>query len=186
MPDLSRFGVELRAQLSGNTLVGHAAVFDQTAKLPSHYERLAPTVFDAALGSSETDVRALMNHDPQKLLGRQGAGTLQLETDKRGLAFEVELPDTSYAQDLKELVRRGDLDGASFAFVPGEDEWDRAPDGLQRRTHTSAKLLLDVSAVTFPAYAGAGVALRHLEFGQPITARSQLIMARHRVHTKKG
>lgn len=177
---LARFGVELRAQLDGNRLVGHAAVFGQTAELPGHYEALAPSVFDAVLADPATDVRALMNHDPDRLLGRQGAGTLKLGVDDEGLAFEVELPDTSYAHDLRELVGRGDLTGASFAFMPGDDEWTKAPDGRQLRTHTSARRLLDVSAVTFPAYDGAGVALRSLTIAPANRLRSDLILARHR------
>ena len=184
MPD--RFGVELRARLDGNTLHGHAAVFGQTAKLPTHYERLAPTAFKRALEAPETDVRALVNHDPRLLLGRQGAGTLQLRTDDEGLAFEVDLPDPSYAHDLRELVRRGDLIGASFAFVPGTDEWERAPDGRQIRTHTSVSALLDVSPVTYPAYDGPAVALRAFTFESANRAASQLIRARHRARIATG
>lgn len=186
MPDMTRFGVELRASVEGNTLHGHAAVFDQMADLPGHYEVLARGVFDNVLQDATTDVRALLNHDPRLLLGRQSARTLRLDTDERGLAFEVDLPDTSYARDLRTLVDRGDLNGASFAFIPGEDEWDRAPDGRQRRTHTSAKALLDVSAVTFPAYEGAGVALRHMTFERTNRGRSQLIRARHKALIATG
>lgn len=181
MTNPSRYSVELRAEVAGGVLRGHAAVFGQTAALPGHYEQLAPTAFDSALRSKGTDTRALLNHDPSLLLGRQSAGTLRLSADSQGLAFEVDLPNTSYANDLRELVSRGDLTGASFGFIPGEDEWDRAPDGRQRRTHTSVAELIDVSPVTFPAYSGASVALRQMEFGHS-SARSQLIRARARVH----
>lgn len=176
---MDRFYVELRAEVQGNTLVGHAAVFGQMAKLAGGYEQMAPTAFQRALESPETDVRALVNHNPQMLLGRQSAGTLRLSTDKEGLRFEVDLPDTSYAHDLRELVRRGDLTGASFGFVPGEDDFTRAPDGKQVRTHLSVAKLIDVSAVTFPAYEGASVSLRHIDFGRR-TAREQAIRARAR------
>lgn len=181
-----RFAVELRARMTGNRLVGHAAVFGQVAALPRHYERLAPTAFRSVLANPETDVRALVNHDPNLLLGRQGAGTLWVGTDGDGLAFEVELPDTSYARDLRALVERGDLVGASFAFIPGEDEWERAPDGRQLRTHTSVRELLDVSPVTYPAYGGAGVALRSMTFESVSRTGSQLIRARHRARVATG
>lgn len=180
MPDLMRMAVELRsAEVTDNTLHGHAAVFGQTAELPGHYEVLHRSAFDAVLADKATDVRALFNHDPAKLLGRQGAGTLRLDTDDVGLRFEIDLPDTSYANDLRSLVARGDLTGASFGFVPGADAWDRAPDGRQRRSHTSVSKLLDVSPVTFPAYSGASVALRSMNFDRSNRNRSRLIRARH-------
>lgn len=181
MSDLSRFGVELRAEVSGDTLRGHAAVFGQMARLPGHYEQLAPTAFRSALADPDTDVRALFNHDPNLLLGRQRAGTLKVGTDSQGLEFEIpKLPNTTAGRDVREMVDRGDVTGASFGFIPGEDDWDRAPDGLQRRTHTSVRVLVDVSPVTFPAYSGASTQLRHMSFDLP-DGRSQLIRARARV-----
>ena len=181
---VQRFGVELRAAMDGDTLKGHGAVFGSVARIGGGWESVGRSAFDAVLADPETDVRALINHDPTLLLGRQSAGTLRLGVDDNGLAFEVDLPNTSYANDLRSLVERGDLDGASFGFVPGEDEFSRAPDGRQLRTHTSVKALIDVSGVTFPAYDGAGVALRHYEFA-PCSNRGQLIRARARVMFNK-
>lgn len=178
----NRFFVECRAELEGNRLVGHAAVFGQMARLAGSYERLAPTAFDRALADDTTDVRALMNHDPNLVLGRQSAKTLRLSTDSEGLRFEVDLPDTSYARDLRELVARGDMTGASFAFIPGEDQMSTAPDGRQLRTHLSVERLIDVSPVTFPAYDGASVMLRHYDFSGPRrSAREQMIRVRARL-----
>lgn len=176
----TRFAVQFRSQLDGNTLRGHASVFGQIAKLPGHWEQVAPTAFDSVLDRTDTDARALINHDPAMLLGRQSAGTLRLKVDGDGLAFEVDLPDTTYARDLRELVSRGDLTGASFGFIPGDDEWSTAPDGAQLRTHTSVRDLIDVSPVTFPAYDGAGVSLRHYDFARP-SGRSQMVRARARL-----
>jgi HK97 family phage prohead protease len=153
------------------------------AKLRGHYERIGPTAFDDVLNRSNTDVRALVEHNPLHLLGRQSAGTLRLRVDGEGLGFEVDLPDTSYAKDLRTLISRGDLTGASFGFIPGEDEWSNAPDGMQIRTHTSVRELVDVSAVTFPAYGDSAVALRNYDFSQN-SARSVMIRARARVHLK--
>lgn len=183
----TRFLAQFRAELDGSRLVGHAAVFGQLAKLAGGYERLASTAFDAALADKETDVRALMNHDPSLLLARQSAGTLRLSTDQEGLRFELDLPDTSYARDLRELVSRGDVTGASFGFIPGEDEMSTAPDGRQLRTHTSVARLIDVSPVTFPAYDGASVTLRHYEFPAPRrSAREHAIRARARLLERKS
>lgn len=174
-----RYTMQCRSSIDGNTLYGHASVFGQLARMPAHFERMDPHAFDAVLDRTDTDVRALVNHDPTMLLGRQSSGTLRLKVDGDGLAFEVELPDTSYANDLRALVGRGDLTGASFGFVPGKDAWATV-DGQQIRTHTSVAELVDVSAVTFPAYSDAGVALRAYDFS-PAAAREQMIRARHRV-----
>lgn len=182
--NVQRFGVELRAEVKGRTLTGHASVFDQLAVLPTHYERMSSTAFDAALKNPDTDVRALVNHDPMHLLGRQSSGTLRVSVDSRGLPFEVDLPNTTYANDLREVVERGDLTGASFAFLPGDDDWERAPDGRQVRTHVSVRELIDVSAVTFPAYGGADVALRFVTFSSDARRASQLIRARHRARIR--
>jgi HK97 family phage prohead protease len=81
------------------------------------------------------------------------------------------------------LLERGDINGASFAFLPGADKWGQAPDGRQLRTHTSVSQLIDVSVVTFPAYDGAGVSLRSMNFAE-FRQRDQLIRARARVHLR--
>lgn len=177
---LSRFHVELRSDITGNKLVGHAAVFGQIAQVPGGYEEIDPAAFDAVLRHPDTDVVSLRDHSPTMLLGRQSAGTLRISTDSEGLPFEVDLPNTSYANDLRELVDRGDLTGASFGFVPGDDIFTRAKDGRQLRRHTSVRFLRDVGPVTFPAYDGAGVALRHIDITASGNSRSRLILARHR------
>ncbi len=178
---LTRFGVELRAELKGNMLRGHAAVFGQYAELPGHLEALSDTAFRAVLNDKTTDVRALFNHDPSMLLGRQSSGTLRVGVDSKGLPFEVDLPNTTAGNDVRELAERGDLTGASFGFVPGEDEWS-SHEGRRLRTHTSVARLVDVSPVTFPAYDGTDVSLRHMKFERPaVSGRSRLIRARARV-----
>lgn len=185
---MERFAVELRAGITGDRLEGHAAVFDVTADLGKHYERLARTAFDQVI--DRDNVRALVNHDPSQLLGTTNAGTLKVSTDSTGLAFEIpKLPDTTYGRDLREMVGRGDLDGMSFGFIPGADEWSRARDGRQVRTHTALKSLLDISPVTFPAYSGTDVSLRRLDLDQlePVPdRRTQTILARHRARSNGG
>jgi HK97 family phage prohead protease len=179
MPDVLRATVMCRAESrKGNKLGGYAAVFDQVTDLGwMGKEQISRGAFDEALNDATTDVRALWNHDPQFLLGRQTVGTLRLSTDSHGLEYEVDLPDTQYAKDLRVLAERGDLDGASFAFVPGEWEWN---ENSETRTHSRVSRLIDVSPVTFPAYDGASTEARSKVDGN--RRRSQLIRARARVH----
>jgi HK97 family phage prohead protease len=179
-----RFHVELRAaEVAGDTLAGHAAVFGQLAEIRGGWEAIDPKAFDEVLTRGD-DVVALRDHDPALLLGRTSSGTLRLETDDDGLTFEVDLPDTAYARDVRELVRRGDLAGASFGFLPGRDELGTGPDGRHLRTHTSVKRLLDVSVVAMPAYDGTNVTLRSYE-PPALSNRTRLILARHRARTAR-
>jgi HK97 family phage prohead protease len=180
---ITRFGAQLRAEVTPKgVLRGHAAVFGQVADVGPNLEELADTAFERALKDPATDVRALFNHNPDHLLGRQASGTLRLGTDSEGLEFEVDLPDTELGRSLRVLAERGDITGASFAFLPDEDTWSQR-DGRRLRTHTSVGRLVDVSPVTFPAYEGAAVALRSWTTNRPASVRSRLIMARHRART---
>lgn len=183
---MNRLYAELRsAEVAGNKLAGYAAVYDQATQIRGGWESIAAGAFDASLARGD-DVVALRDHDPALLLGRTSSGTLRLSADDKGLTFEVDLPDTAYARDVRELVGRGDLAGASFGFLPGEDEIRVAGDGRQLRTHTSVKRLLDVSVVALPAYEGTSVALRSLELFPAPDRRSQLIRARHRARTRRS
>jgi HK97 family phage prohead protease len=119
-------------------------------------ERFAPNAFDAHL-KEQPDVVALWNHDSNVVLGRT-PNTLRLRTDSQGLHYEIDLPDTTAARDLKVSVSRGDVKGSSFAFVPTDVEW--TTDGkLDVRLIRGAKLY-DVSPVTSPAYSGSSTHLR--------------------------
>lgn len=179
---MNRFGIELRSEVKGRTLHGHAAVFGAIAKLPGHYETFERSAFDAVLKAQDRDIVALFDHDTAKLLGRQSSGTLRVSVDSEGLPFEIDLPDTQIGNDVRALAERGDITGASIGFIQGEHEWDVAPDGIRMLTHTSVKLLRDVSPVTIPAYADTDVQLRKFEFERP-SGRSQLIRARARARS---
>lgn len=174
-----RLYAELRAaEVGGNTLAGYAAVFDQATEIRGGWESIAAGAFDDALGRDD-DVVALRDHNPELLLGRRSNGTLRLAADDDGLAFEVDLPDTAYARDVKNLVAGGYLAGASFGFLPGKDNLSTAKDGRQLRTHTQIRRLLDVSVVALPAYEGTSVALRSLlELASPNTNRNRIVAAR--------
>lgn len=151
---------ELRAQDEKRTLTGYAAVFNSAADISGAFrEIIAPGAFKDTLADS--DVRALVDHDSGRLIGRKSAGTLRLAEDKRGLKVEIDLPDTTDGRDVAELVGRGDLDGMSFGFIVRHDEWDETSNPPTRTIH--AMDLREVSAVTFPAYTDTSLALRSLE-----------------------
>lgn len=144
-------------------LAGHAAVFNEKSEnLGGFREIVAPGAFDDAL--KKDDVRALFNHDANFVLGRSIAKTLRLLQDDRGLAYEIDLPDTQTIRDLVIApVERGDISGSSFGFrvLPNGQDWTEDEDGVLIRTLTAVRLH-DVSPVTFPAYPQTDVAVRSM------------------------
>src|SRR5512137_1309240 len=139
-------------------IAGHAAVFNSLSEdLWGFRERIAPGAFAPALGKS--DIRALLNHDPNFILGRTKSGTLRAQEDERGLAVEIDPPETRWADDLLVSIGRGDISQMSFAFRVGEESWETV-DGADIRTILSFDEIFDVSPVTYPAYPDTDVALR--------------------------
>ena len=140
------------AEYEGNTIRGYAAVYNSDSEwMGGFYEQIEAGAFDSVL---ENDVRAYFNHDENLLLGRVSSGTLRIGTDKRGLFYEVDLPNTSYANDLVELMKRGDVNQSSFAFLIEKDRWEQR-DGITYRIIEKVSRLLDVSPVAQPAYPDA-------------------------------
>ena len=131
-------------------IVGYAAVFDTTVEIWAGYsERIAPGAFTKTI--QDDDVRALINHDPNYVLGRNKSGTLKLSEDNVGLRYEITPPDTQVARDLMTLLKRKDISQSSFGFNIIGEKRDTSTKGKLVRTITEAKLF-DVSPVTYPAY----------------------------------
>lgn len=165
LPEIERralSGVEVRAEGdSAPTIAGYAAVFDSLSEdLGGFREVIAPGAFDRALKEGH-DVRALVNHDANQILGRTKSGTLKLSVDKTGLRADIQPPDTQIARDALTSLRRGDLDGMSFAFRTLTDEW-RTQDGQEVRSLLDLELV-DVSVVAYPAYSATSVSARAMD-----------------------
>ena len=140
------------AEYEGNTIRGYAAVYNSDSEwMGGFYEQIATGAFDEVM---DNDTRAYFNHDENLLLGRVSSGTLRLGSDERGLYYEVDLPNTSYANDLVELMKRGDVNQSSFAFLIDRDRWEER-DGKTYRIIEKVSRLLDVSPVAQPAYPDA-------------------------------
>ena len=140
------------AEYEGETIRGYAAVYNSDSEwMGGFYEQIAKGAFDDVM---DNDTRAYFNHDENLLLGRVSSGTLRLSSDERGLYYEVDLPNTSYAKDLVELMKRGDVNQSSFAFLIESDRWEER-DGKTYRIIEKVSRLLDVSPVAQPAYPDA-------------------------------
>jgi HK97 family phage prohead protease len=147
----------------GERFNGYAAVFNSRTAIGNplrwgFYEEIAPGAFTKTL--SEGDARMLIDHDSYYVVSRVSAGTLALAEDARGLAVDSAL-DTglSYVSDLKANVRNKNITGMSFGFYVIKDDWTleqvETSDGqtadVEVRRILEARLI-EVSAVTFPAY----------------------------------
>jgi hypothetical protein len=154
--------LELRMDGDKPTVVGYGAVFNSESNdLGGFREYIAPGAFDGRL---EDDVRFLVNHDANLILARTTNGTLRLSVDEKGLRYEADMPNTSTARDLMELLKNGTISQSSFAFTVEEDSWE-VKDGMNIRTIDKVSQLYDVSSVTYPAYnsASSSVALRSMK-----------------------
>jgi len=159
---------------------GHAAVFNELSEnLGGFRERVAPGAFTESL--KRDDVRALFNHDPNFLLGRNRAGTLELNEDGTGLEVIIEPPDAQYARDLMVSIKRGDISQMSFGFRTLLDDWE-FQGGVAVRTLREVQLF-DVSPVTFPAYPQTDVAVRAMNAWREQNAEKpwRLAIARRRL-----
>lgn len=144
-------------------LVGHAAVFNSLSEdLGGFREQIMAGAFTDAI--EQDDVRALFNHDPNFVLGRNRSKTLRMSEDARGLAIEIKLPDTQTVRDLVVApIERGDVSQMSFGFSvkPGGQDWAKDDEGRVIRTLKKVRLF-DVSPVTYPAYQQTDIAVREM------------------------
>lgn len=112
-------------------------------------EEIAPGAFKKSI--SERNVFALVNHEPDKVLGSLNAGTLRFDDREDGLYIEVDLPNTSYANDAFEIISRGDVKTMSFGFQPIITE-TRTEANKDILTLKEVKLFEVSFMVAFPAY----------------------------------
>lgn len=145
------------ASYEGNQIRGYAALYDSDSEnMGGFYEQIERGAFDDVMNN---DTRAYFNHNEDLILGRVSSGTLRIKTDTRGLYYEVDLPNTSYANDLIELMKRGDVNQSSFAFLIDRDRWEER-DGVTYRIIEKVSRLLDVSPVSQPAYPSSTAELK--------------------------
>lgn len=126
------------------------SVFGDTYEMfPGCTESVDPHAFDEAIND---DIRALIDHNTDKVLGRTKPGTLLLSIDNYGLKGTIDInKDDQDAMNLYARVQRGDVSQCSFGFDILNEDVDVKPDGSCHWTIKAVKLY-EVSVVTFPAY----------------------------------
>lgn len=143
---------------------GYFAVFGDIYELwPGATESIAPTAFDGALND---DIRALIDHRTELVLGRSNKSvhTLELRTDSHGLWGRIEVNDSDMdATNLYARLERGDVDQASFGFEILDKETEYRDDGSVHWTIKKVKLY-EVSVCTFPAYEATSLNARRQDY----------------------
>lgn len=137
---------------------GYFIVFDTETELyPGVREEVSPEAFDSV---DFSDVKALIDHDTAKVLGRTKANTLSLSVDSKGLYGEIIVNESDQeAMNLYSRVQRGDVDQCSFGFEILNEEMIQNSDGTVKFIIKSINLY-EVSVVTFPAYQDTAVEAR--------------------------
>lgn len=163
------YNFEVRAEETeqGNIITGRPIVYNSRTDLGWFDEIIEP----GALSKTDlTDVRFLVNHDISKIpLARSrrnnGNSTMKLTVDEAGMGIRVTLDteNNSEARALYSAVQRGDISGMSFMFGIDDEEWENLESDHPTRHIRAISTVVEVSAVTFPAYESTEINARSKE-----------------------
>jgi HK97 family phage prohead protease len=162
--------MEVRKDSHGTWVEGYFCTWLTLSHDMGFRERVLKGAFTESLKT--TPVRCLFNHTDGCLLGRTESQTLFVEQDATGLHFRVNLPPTTYANDLVVLLERKDAFECSWGFLipDGGDEWTSMADGTLLRTISKATIFEGSILVSPAAYPNTSASLRSL----PKSLRSKL------------
>ena len=150
----------------GNFITGRPIVFDSRTDIGPWDEIIDRGALDE---TDLKDVRFLVNHNVDMIpLARSrnnnANSTMQMSVDEQGMGIRVDLDieNNADARSLYSAVQRGDITGMSFMFSVDKDTWDDVDSDHPTRHIRSIRRVLEVSAVTFPAYAQTSILTRGL------------------------
>jgi uncharacterized protein len=144
--------VETRELSDGKMVIEGMIPFNsRSEEMWGFVEQIAPSAFNKTLADG-ANVYGFWAHDDKEILASRDAGTLTLSADVRGLNFSMVLREDCKSRF--EAVKRGDVTGVSFGFIPRKQEWDETVEPALR-TLTEVQLLEISPGVAFPAYPGA-------------------------------
>lgn len=157
---------QLRAEAKDDGIIeGYASVYNQKVNIGDwFYEVIERGAFDS---TDLTDVLLFTNHDMNKInLARSrknnGNSTMQLTPDEIGLKIRasIDIENNYESKALYSAISRGDLDGMSFRFLIGDEEWEDLDTDMPTRKIKSISKVIEVSAVNIPAYDGTSIYMR--------------------------
>lgn len=159
----------------GRTIEGYAVVFGQESRVMYDREKQRAFVEVIERGAiteemlRDCDVKALLEHNKQRLLARynRGVGSLTLELDDYGLKYRFDAPNTVDGDFAVEMIKRGDIYGSSFAYFANDKDKSKVSysmkDGLLTRTVHRIDRITDISPVSDPAFFGTDVTVRSMD-----------------------
>lgn len=159
----------------GRIIEGYAVVFGQESRVMYDREKQRAFVEVIERGAiteemlRDSDVKALLEHNKQRLLARynHGIGSLSLELDDYGLKYRFEAPNTVDGDFAVEMIKRGDIYGSSFAYFANDKDKSKVSysmkDGLLTRTVHRIDRITDISPVSDPAFFGTDVTVRSMD-----------------------
>ncbi len=165
--------VRTAAEGESRTIGGYAVRYNTPVVITDRWgdkylEEIAAGCFEESLNRCREkggEIKALWNHDTGRPLGSTKTGTLRFNPDAAGLNYDIDLPDNTWGNDVRESVQRGDVDGSSFGFVCQEDKWSKVQhegEEMYKRSIVKAELR-EVSPCTFPAYDSSEISCRSFE-----------------------
>ncbi len=159
-------------RIEGKTLSGVAHVYGSVT-VDGRKHSFAPGAFAKSI--AEGSVMAYWGHETPLRLASQRAGTLRLSDGPTALQVAMDLPDTTYAQDIKALIAAGEEVGMSFEVYP-----NKPPLKSKGVSIFSDVRLAKINLVDFPAFEGTSVVLNSAQ--ELETSRAQLLRIRARLH----
>jgi len=173
--EIRSYGGDAAPKIEGRAIDGYAIVFNQRSEVMIDWSaeeglrRFVEVISPSAINEElilKSDVKALVEHNRQRLLARytKGKGTLELTIDEHGLRYKFEAPKTTDGDYAVEMVGRGDISGSSFAFRVYNENTTWVKEGeIWVRTINKLDSIHDVTITTDPAYTQTEVNVRSLE-----------------------
>lgn len=160
-------GLQTREENGVGIVEGRPIAYDSPADIGGCFrEVIAKGALD---GTDLTDVRLCLNHDTSYVYARSRRNnpnsTMQLIPDDEGLRIRanLDIANSPKAQDFYSAVKRGDMDTMSFMFDISAEDWQGLDSDYPTRTITGIGTVVEVSAVTFPAYKDTSISARSQE-----------------------
>ena len=164
------YNFDIRSELNEDgvgIVTGRPIVYNSRTDLGYFDEIIESGALDKA---DLRDVRFLVNHDTSRIpLARSrnnnANSTMQMTLDNEGMAIRVNLDtkNNSEARNLYSAIQRGDITGMSFMFSVEKEDWENLESDHPLRRIKQISNVVEVSAVTFPAYEDSSISVRNKE-----------------------
>jgi len=174
---------ETREEDGQGIIEGHPVVYDQMTDLGYFDEIIERGALDK---TDLRDVRLCLNHDTSVVYARSRSNTpdstMRIWVEEDGLHFRANLDmENPLAKAYYSMIERRDIDKMSFMFSVDGDTWEDLDSEHPTRRINSIGSIVEISAVTFPAYGSTEIQARSKEALE--SARQQLESERQQKRT---